>query len=89
MQTSLAKKAVREGLNVRKLQRLIDLKTKNKEENKEVKKSDLSFLTPLIESLQKKFRTSIKINYKKGKGKIEMEFYSNEQLTQLIEELKK
>ncbi len=86
LQIEFAKKAVKNQLNVRKLQALVSSHTK-KSSNLETKR-DLSFLKPLTNQLEKKFRTTVRINYRGGKGTIEMEFYSNEQLSELVKTLR-
>jgi ParB family chromosome partitioning protein len=45
-------------------------------------------ITGLTEELQKSLGTKVGIDYKKGRGKIQIHFYSDEELTNLIERFK-
>ena len=45
-------------------------------------------ITGLTDELQKNLGTKVGIDYKKGKGKIQIHFYSDEELTNLIDRLK-
>lgn len=87
LQTSLARKAIKQGLSIKKLQKLID-SYGDKKEIEIKKETNIPFLKPIIKELERKFHTTVKIDYKKGKGKVELEFYSNEQFTEMIESLR-
>lgn len=45
-------------------------------------------VTGLAEDLQKRLGTKVQIDYSKGRGKISLHFYSDEELTRLFEKLK-
>ena len=83
-----------EKLNVRETERKVrELKTKNKE-NKPKKDISVSYqIKSYEEELLEKLQTKVKINYKrKGselKGRIEIEFYSGEELERIIEFINK
>ncbi len=83
-----------EKLNVRETERKVrELKSRIKE-NKPEKDMSLSYqIKSYEEELLEKFQTKVKINYKtKGselKGKIEIDFYSSEELERIIEFINK
>ncbi len=85
----LAKKVVEEKLSVRELERLTrDLKNKNQGKNKR-KQKQKSIKSPIIleleENLQKTLGTKVNIMNKSKRGKIEIEYYSNEDLERILE----
>ena len=90
--TELAQKIENQGWSVRELERQI----KNKNNNNNTKKAnellEVSVMSNLIqnlsEDLQKALGTKVGIDYNEGKGKITINFYSNDELTQLIERIK-
>jgi ParB family transcriptional regulator, chromosome partitioning protein len=82
---SLAKKCVSQQLSVRRLEK----------ETQEKQKSTVSHspqvsqsLFALSEDLQKSLGTKVEIDYKKGKGKISIQFYSDDELTEICERIK-
>lgn len=85
-QISLAKKAIKEGWSVRKIETASTTKTKKKT-NKKAKK-DAEFLE-VEERLSQNIGTKISINGSLVKGKIEIEYYSRAELDRLIEILEK
>lgn len=77
------------GLSVRETEKLIRrLKAGIKEPNPPKKSSEQIFLTGVAEDLSRHFGTKIAIKKFGRKGKIEIEFYSNDDLDQLIDRLK-
>lgn len=76
-QKKLANKIVTLGLSVRETER--ETPKKKNAERKNILYKDLE------ESLGDTFMTKVKINDKKGKGKIEISYYSEDELTRLIE----
>lgn len=78
----LAKKVAREGLSVRQLESLVK-KPKN------VPRGTLKMKSPelidLEEDLQRRFGTKVSVTYKKGAGKISIEYYSDEELERLLD----
>ncbi|WP_413627732.1 ParB/RepB/Spo0J family partition protein [Fructilactobacillus vespulae] len=85
----LAKKAADETLTVRQLEKLInDLKPKADKKKKTTKNSKSPFLKEGEDLLQNKFGTKVSINEtkpKSGKGKIEIDYLSNEDLNRIFE----
>lgn len=88
---SLVKKIVNEGLNVRQVEKLVTSLNKQKpkqgKRHKQPKKKDI-FILRQEEILREQLGTNVKIEKNKNKGKIEIEFYSNEELEKLINVLK-
>ncbi len=81
----LAARVVREDLSVRQLEQLVRVKPRvprgtSKEVNPEIVR--------LEEELQRCLGTKVSIGYKGGKGKIEIEYYSDEELERLVEYLR-
>ena len=81
----LADKVIKEDLNVRQLEQLVQQFNENvpretkKKENKDV------FLVEQETYLRERFGTTVKIKQSKNKGKIEIEFLSNEDLNRILE----
>lgn len=85
----LAKKAINEKLSVRELEKLTkNLKNKDPGKNKR-KQKQKSIRSPIIleleENLQKTLGTKVNITNKNKRGKIEIEYYSNEDLERILE----
>lgn len=84
---TLADRALEEKLNVRQLEKLItQLNQSVSRETKKGEKSD-PFLKEKESSLREKFGTSVSIKRSKKKGKIEIEFFSEEDLNRILEVL--
>jgi ParB family transcriptional regulator, chromosome partitioning protein len=82
----LAKTCIQRQLSVRKLEHLL---------NENVKPQNLAPSTPisrnimsLADDLQKSLGTKVEIDYRKGKGKISIQFYNDEELTEICERIK-
>ena len=75
-QQALAKKIKDLGLNVRQTEKE-SKKTKGSEEN--------IFIKEIEEDLQSKFMAKVRINDKKGKGSIVIDYHSMDELDRLIE----
>ncbi|MDO6354281.1 ParB/RepB/Spo0J family partition protein [Caloramator sp. CAR-1] len=78
----IAKKVVEEGLNVRQTEKLIK-EINNKKVKKE--KKIVAHYKDVEEKLQMFFGTKVKINNNKNKGKIEIEYYSEDDLQRILE----
>ena len=86
LQYTIAQKVIDEGLSVRELEKLIKKvysTDKKKKDNKEV--NDENNYKDIEEKLQSHFGTKIKLSYKKDKGKIEIEYYSEEDLQRILD----
>ena len=78
----LAKRVIKEEISVRQLEKIIKGKSKKpkptkREQNPEVK--------VLQEELQRVLGTKVRLDYHQGKGKIEIEYYSDEELERILD----
>lgn len=85
----LAKSTIDQEWSVRQLEEAIQQMNRNKAKTGEKKKmiSRDPYIEHLEESLREQFRTTVKIKQtkQKGKGKIEISYFSNEDLERLLE----
>lgn len=92
-QKKLAKKAVNEALTVRALEKLINKYKCSQEDLSEAsnteEKVDAGRLQAevLSQQLQKALGTRVKIDYSNGKGTVHIQYYSDDQLNQVVERL--
>lgn len=86
----LAGKTMREKLNVRQVEHLVTQLNEHKtaEQKKPKKKKDI-FLVERESYLRERFGTAVSIQRGKKKGKIEIEFYNDEDLERILEMLDK
>ena len=88
LQYTIAQKVIDGGLSVRELEKLIKKvysTDKKKKDNKEVNDENNIYYKDIEEKLQSHFGTKIKLSYKKDKGKIEIEYYSEEDLQRILD----
>jgi len=85
-QIEIAQKIIEQQLNVRDIEKLVMQKEKD-EPKKENKKS--VEIIELEERLKKALATKVSIVHKKSKGKIEIEYYNNDDLERILELLEK
>jgi ParB family transcriptional regulator, chromosome partitioning protein len=85
---ALVDKIIQESLNVRQLEKLIHQINENvpRETKKPEKKKDI-FLQEREHTLRERFGTTVNIKQSKNKGKIEIEFFSKEDLERILEML--
>ena len=89
-QKSLAKKAIKNQLSVRALEKLVQ-NEKAKAEKPSLNQDQImriSAVESLQEELRKSLGTKVSIDYAGGKGKIVMNFYSDDELNQLAEKIR-
>lgn len=85
---NLVKKILEEKLSVRELENMVkDSKDNDRKSSQKQKKAAVKspILIELEESLQKSLGTKVNINNKNKRGKIEIEYYSNEDLERILE----
>ena len=77
----VVEKILKEGLNVRQLEQLIQQLNENvsRETKKPVQEKDI-FIKEQESTLRERFGTKVHIKQTKNKGKIEIEFFSKEDL---------
>lgn len=89
--TELALKAKAEQLSVRALERLVTLKkteVSGPPSAVPIKTAAQTQIAPLKEELQKLLGSRVDIDYREGKGKLNLYFYSDDQLNQIIDRLR-
>ncbi|MHC0039368.1 ParB/RepB/Spo0J family partition protein [Pseudoneobacillus sp. C159] len=83
---ALAEKVIKEGLNVRQLEQLIQQLNENvPRETKKPKVEKDVFLKSQENLLRERFGTTVHIKQTKNKGKIEIEFFSKDDLERILE----
>lgn len=93
LQCEIAQKVIDDKLSVRELEKFMrDCKNKSTEKNKNKDKDNISKLNPyykdVTEKLQGYFGTKVNISNKNNKGKIEIEYYSYEDLQRILDIIK-
>jgi ParB family transcriptional regulator, chromosome partitioning protein len=85
---ALVDKIIQESLNVRQLEKIIQHLNENvpRETKKPEKKKDV-FIQEREHSLRERFGTTVNIKQTKNKGKIEIEFFTKEDLERILEML--
>lgn len=83
----IADRVLKEGLNVRQLERLVQQINENVPRETKKEEKDL-FLQERESHLRDYLGTSVKIKKKKNKGRIEIEFFSEEDLERILALLK-
>ncbi len=88
MRAQLAEKVITESLSVRETERLVARakQVKNTVVSRDVKDS---FIIEFESDLQSVFGTKVNIKQGRKKGRIEIEYYNDEDLSRLIQMLKK
>lgn len=90
-QTELARKIEKEGLNVRQTEKLVAAQLADKPEKKPLKKDENTetYFKDLERQLSGTIGTRVQIRNGKNKGKIEIEYYSNADLENILKKLEK
>jgi ParB family chromosome partitioning protein len=86
MQYEVAKKVIDESLNVRQTEKLVKVFLKGKKQ-KHTKRLE-PHLTEIQEQLKNILGTKVSISYGRKKGKIEIEYYSNDDLQRIMDMFK-
>lgn len=86
LQYEIAQKAIDESMSVRELERCVK-NILNSEQNQHVKKEKQlnQYYKDVKERLQTHFGTKVNLNNNKNKGKIEIEYYSEDDLQRILE----
>ncbi|WP_449389942.1 ParB/RepB/Spo0J family partition protein [Clostridium sp. ETTB3] len=86
LQCELAQNVIDDKLSVRELEFLIrKLKTKSEASKSKAKKETNPYYKEVIEKLENYFGTKVNVTNKNNKGKIEIEYYSEEDLQRILE----
>ena len=83
----MAQKVIDEEMSVRQLENFIKSMTIGKKENKKNKELN-PYYKDIREKLQDYFGTKVNLTSKKNKGKIEIEYYSEEDLQRILDIIK-
>ena len=81
---SLCEKIIDKKLSVRETEKKVKL-LKNPPKEDKAKPEKNPYITAVEDGLKQKFATKVKISGKKDKGKIELEFYSTEDLNRILD----
>lgn len=86
LQYAIAQRIIDESLSVRETERIVNGLNKNKAiEVKQEKNNDLSpYIQDIRNKLEEKYDTKIVVSNKNNKGKIEIEYYSNDDLERIL-----
>ncbi len=91
LMVKVARKTLDEGLSVRQMEKVVlaykNLHGKSSGEVSEISLAE-KLAAELAEDLQKKMGTKVSIEYKNGKGRISIQFYSDDELNKLAERLR-
>ena len=86
LQCELAQNVIDDKLSVRELEFLIrKLKTKSEPSKSKAKKETNPYYKEVIEKLENYYGTKVNVTNKNNKGKIEIEYYSEEDLQRILE----
>jgi len=86
VQFTLAQKVIEEQLSVRQTECLVkELEKPKKAKNKKVSEQSTQIYKKIADDLKNIFGTKVNLKDKNGKGKIEIEYYSSQELERLIE----
>lgn len=81
----LVEQVIEQDWSVRHLEEEINKLGSKNEGAKQIERKKDPYLNQLEESLRERFRTTVKIKHNKNKGKIEIAYYSTEDLERLLE----
>ena len=81
---SLCEEIIDKKLSVRETEKKVKL-LKNPPKEDKAKPEKNPYITAVEDGLKQKFATKVKISGKKDKGKIELEFYSTEDLNRILD----
>ena len=87
MQNEVAQKIIDEGLSVRQVEALIrQLNSEKKQKNKRKNQQQNPYINEIKEKLESYLGTKVQVSSnKKNKGKIEIEYYSTDDLNRILE----
>ena len=82
---AVAERVLKEGLNVRQLERLVQKINENVPRETKKKETEDLFLMERESTLRDYFGTNVTIKKSKNKGKIEIEFFSEDDLERILD----
>ena len=84
---ALAERVARSGMPVRVLERLVQAGSRPRTTRRVMLPAEDPELSPFIERLRHRFATQVFIHRRNGRGKIEIEFYNQDDLERILEAL--
>jgi len=88
-QLELAKLIVSKGMSVRDTENYVKMLSKPKTDKPKTDTELSRYIIDLENDVSRQVGTKVKIHHNKGKGKIEIQYYSNDDLERLLQQLKK
>ena len=86
IQYELSQRIIDEKLSVREIERIVKgILTNNEKSKEKVNKELNSYYRDIKDRLQEYFGTKVNLSNKKNKGKIEIEYYSEEDLQRILD----
>lgn len=85
LQITLCQQIISQGLSVRRVEALVKAYKEGKAEKPKTQPQKDPHILSLEEDLQRRFGTGVNINRRGGKGKIEIEFYTDDDLERLLD----
>lgn len=89
IQRKFARKIINDSLSVRALEKLIAKGIDLEDETAAAPKKEDIHTKAICESLQKSLGTKVAIDYNSGKGQINISFYTDEQLSEIVRKISK
>ncbi len=90
LQFKIARKIVKNKMTVRQVEKLIKrLQSPNETNDKAINTVSVSHINSLKAEMQKIIGTKVDLNYKDGKSKLQIQFYSDEELNGFIDKMRK
>ncbi|PJI08368.1 MULTISPECIES: ParB/RepB/Spo0J family partition protein [Clostridium] len=88
LQYAISQKIIDEDLSVRATEKLVKSCRESKNDKDDIKKEENQYIIDIRNRLEGYFGTKVLLKTNKNKGKIEIEYYSNEDLQRIIDILK-
>lgn len=87
-QRKLARKVLNESLSVRALEKITNHKNPPLKVEPQLDQKEVRHISAVQEEMQKYFGTKVSIDYTAGKGSINISFYSDDQLNDIIDKMR-
>ncbi len=84
LQFEIAEKVIEEGLNVRQLEKLVQSLNQDKPKTEKLPVKKAKYIKDIEDKLKNILGTKVNLSKNKNKGKIEIEYYSEEELDRLL-----
>jgi len=84
-QREVCRRIVQKGLSVRETEELVKYTVSSSKKSASLSRKKNAYLSAIENELRNIFGTKVIVKNKKGKGRIEIEFYSNEELERILD----